>query len=88
MNLLIKGETGLNLRHSPPGFPDLFRQNISEFDQNMAAIAAELPAPFGASFLTNLLIKLKFCRGVRVNLVCVSWMYCTRAIRCTTIHSW
>ena len=54
MNLLIEAETGLNLRHSPPGFPDLVEKNISEFNQNMAAIAAELPAPFGATFSMNL----------------------------------
>jgi len=37
----------------------------------MAAIATEateLPAPFGASFSMDLLIKAKFCRCVRVKL--------------------
>ena len=34
----------------------------------MAAIATELPAPFGASFSMDLLIKAKFCRCVQVKL--------------------
>ena len=42
----------------------------------MAAIAAELAAPFGASFSTNWLINLKFCHCVRVKLSCAVCLAC------------
>ena len=60
MSMLFEAETDLNLRHSPPGFPDLVEKDASEFNQNMVAIAAELPAPFGATFSMNLSITLVF----------------------------
>ena len=49
-DFFIKAETGLNLRHSLPGFPAIVLKKSSEFHQNMAAIVTELPAPFGAFF--------------------------------------
>ena len=51
----------------------------------MAAIAAELAAPFGASFATNLLIKLKFCHRVRVKLSCAVCLACVVDARLAAI---